>query len=292
MKDNIMIATMYNDTVRIYVAYTTQLVTDAHKLHQTFPTSIAALGRSLTATSIMGAMLKDDQSVAVKIDGGGPIGKIITESDANGNVVGYCQNPGVYLKYDSGKLNVSMGVGTEGFLTVTTDLKLKEPYTSTTPLIDGEIAMDYTYYFTTSMQTPSSVSLGVLVSEDNQLLLSGGFIVQVMPDCKDETITHLEKVLADIKPFTTLMTEEYTQEGIIGLFSDDYKILDNKEVRFQCGCSKKRFKKGIRNLGIETIEDFLNNEKNIVCKCQYCSTEYEITEKELRAMVMVRKGDI
>ncbi len=225
MKDNILIGTMFDDKVRIYVAYTTNLVQEAHTLHQTYPTSIAALGRSLTATAMMGAMLKDKQSLAVKIEGGGPIGKIVTESDANGNVVGYCTNPGIYLKYNNGKLNVQAAVGTEGFLTVTTDLKLKEPYTSTVPLVSGEIAMDYTYYFTSSMQTPSSVALGVLVGLNNEILVSGGFIIQIMPDCPDEVITHLENVLKDIKPFSELMTDGLSQEDIVKLFTDDYKIL-------------------------------------------------------------------
>ncbi len=291
MKDKILIATMFNDTVRIYVAHTTALVTKAHAVHKTYQTSIAALGRVLTATSMMGAMLKDKQSIAVNINCEGPIKKIVAESDTTGNVVGYVGNPGIYLKYKTGKLNVRDAVG-PGSLTVTTDLKLKEPFTSTVELVDGELAMDFTYYFTKSMQTPSSVSLGVLVSEDNQILVSGGFIVQIMPDCTEETITKLENVLENIKPMTTLMTDGLSCEDTIKLFSDDYKILDTKEIGYVCSCSKKRFKKGLRTLSVDTLEDFLNVEKSIVCKCQSCGEEYVIEEMELKAMVNVLKGDI
>ncbi len=292
MKDKILISTMFNDTVRMYVAHTTNLVAKAHELHQTYQTSIAALGRTLTATSMMGAMLKDDQTVAVCIHGNGPIGRIIAESDATGNVVGYCGNPGIYLKYKTGKLNVRDAVGTEGSLTVTTDLKLKEPVTSTVELVDGEIAMDFTYYFTQSVQTPSSVSLGVLVSEDNKIMVAGGFIVQIMPDCTDETITKLENILNDIKPMTTLMADGLSCEDVLSMFDTEYKLLDTKEVEFKCRCSKKSFKRGLRTLNVETLEDFLNNEKSIECKCQYCGTAYVIEEMELKAMVNVLKGDI
>ncbi len=290
--DKILIATMFNDTVRMYVAHTTNLVTKAHKLHKTHQTSIAALGRTLTATSMMGAMLKDDQSLAVSINCTGPIKKIVAESDATGNVVGYVGHPGIYLKYnDTGKINVRDAVG-EGTLTVTTDLKLKEPFTSSVELIDGEIAMDFTYYFTQSMQTPSSVSLGVLMSEDNQVLVSGGFIVQIMPDCKDETITKLEEILNNIKPMTTLMTDGLSCEDVLGMFDNDYKLLDTKEIDFICSCSKKRFKKGLRTMSVDFLEDLLNNEKSIECTCQYCGTAYVIEEMELKAMVNVLKGDI
>lgn len=290
--DKMLIATMYDDTVRMYVSHTTNLVRKAHKLHGTYQSSIAALGRTLTVTSMMGAMLKDKQSLAVSINCTGPIKKIVAESDTTGNVVGYCGNPGIYLKNNKdGKINVRDAVG-EGTLTVTTDLKLKEPFTSSVELIDGELAMDFTYYFTQSMQTPSSVSLGVLMSEDNQVLVSGGFIVQIMPDCTDETITKLENILKDIKPMTTLMTDGLSCEDILNMFDENHKLLDTKEIDFVCSCSKKRFKKGLRTLSVETLEDFLNNEKNIVTKCQYCGAEYEIEEKELKVMVKVLKGDI
>ncbi|MFI3251946.1 MAG: Hsp33 family molecular chaperone HslO [bacterium] len=291
--DKILIATMYDDTVRMYVADTTNTVKRAHELHQTMQTSIAALGRTLTATSMMGAMLKDDQTIAVQIQGDGPIGKIVAESDASGNVVGYCGNPGIYLKYNkTGKLNVRDAVGTTGTLSVTTDLKLKEPFTSSVELIDGEIAMDFTYYFTQSMQTPSSVSLGVLVSEDNQVLVSGGFIIQIMPNCTDETITKLEEILGNIKPMSTMLAEQMSCEDIIKLISDDYKLLEEKHVEFKCRCSKKSFKRGLRTLSVGFLEDLLNNEKSIECKCQYCGTAYVIEEMELKAMVNVLKGDI
>ncbi len=290
--DKILIATMFNDTVRMYVSDTTNLVRKAHKLHGTHQSSIAALGRTLTVTSMMGAMLKEKQSLAVSINCTGPIKKIVAESDSTGNVVGYCGHTGIYLKNNAtGKINVRDAVG-EGTLTVTTDLKLKEPFTSSVELVDGELAMDFTYYFTQSMQTPSSVSLGVLLSEDNQVLVSGGFIVQIMPDCTDETITQLENILNDIKPMTTLMTDGKTSEDILAMFDKDYKLLDTKEIDFVCSCSKKRFKKGLRTLSVDMLEDFLNKEKSIVTKCQYCGTEYVIEELELKAMVKVLKGDI
>lgn len=286
-KDFLQVATAFNGSIRIYVARTTLLVKEAQKVHQMYPTATAALGRTLTATLIMGSMLKGNQSLAVKIDGGGPIGKIVCESDTSGRVMGYLSNGGVYLKYKNGKLNVGDAVGRTGTLTVVKDLHLKEPFVSTVPLISGEIGEDFTYYFAESEQTPSSVSVGVLVGLNGEVLASGGFIVQVMPGCSEEVISKLEENLKTISPISELIQEGKNGREILKLIvgSNDFEIHKTAPVRFACTCSKEKFTKGIKSLGYTTVKKILDEDHGLTATCQYCHQAYTYTEEELTEIV-------
>lgn len=283
-KDYLQIATSFNDTVRIYVAKTTNILIEACKNKEMYQTAKAALGRALTATLIMGSMLKGDQTIATKIDGGGPLGKIICEADTSGNVMGYLENGGVYLKYNDGHLAVGLGVGTDGYLTVTKDLHLKELFTSSVPLISGEIAKDFTYYFAVSEQIPSSVSLGVLVGLNNEVLASGGFIVQVMPGCAEETISLIEENIKNIKPMSELILANTKPRDIMKMIVGDTEINMQKTmpVRFKCRCSKETFKKGLESLGFDSLNKMYQEDKEIETTCHYCGAKYHFDEEELK----------
>lgn len=291
-KDFLQVATAFDGSIRIYVARTTLLVGEAQRVHQMYPTATAALGRTLTATLIMGSMLKGNQSIAVKIDGGGPLGKIVCESDTSGRVMGYLSNGEVYLKYKNGKLNVGDAVGRTGTLTVVKDLHLKEPFVSTVPLISGEIGEDFTYYFTESEQTPSAVSVGVLVGLNGEVLAAGGFIVQVMPGCTEETISIIEENLNKIKPVSELIQEGNNGREILRLIvgSNDFKIHKTAPVRFACTCSKDKFTKGIKSLGYTTVKKILDEDHGLTATCQYCHQAYTFTEEELTELVESIKG--
>ena len=291
-KDFLQVATAFNGSIRIYVARTTLLVGEDQRVHQMYPTATAALGRTLTATLIMGSMLKGNQSIAVKIDGGGPLGKIVCESDTSGRVMGYLSNGEVYLKYKNGKLNVGDAVGRTGTLTVVKDLHLKEPFVSTVPLISGEIGEDFTYYFTESEQTPSAVSVGVLVGLNGEVLAAGGFIVQVMPGCTEETISIIEENLNKIKPVSELIQEGKNGREILRLIvgSSDFEIHKTAPVRFACTCSKDKFTKGIKSLGYTTVKKILDEDHGLTATCQYCHQSYTYTEEELTELVESIKG--
>ena len=292
-KDFLQVATAFDGMVRIYVARTTLLVKEAQKVHNMYSTATAALGRTLTATLIMGSMLKGKQSIAVKIDGGGPIGKIVCESDTSGRVMGYLSNGGVYLKYKNGKLNVGDAVGRTGTLTVVKDLHLKEPFVSTVPLISGEIGEDFTYYFAESEQTPSSVSVGVLVGLNGEVLASGGFIVQVMPGCSEEIIAKLEENLQKIAPVSELINDGLNGREILRLIVGDneFKIHKTAPVRFGCTCSKEKFTKGIKSLGYATVKKILDEDHGLTATCQYCHQAYTYTEDELTELVESLKAN-
>ena len=292
-KDFIQVATAFDGTVRIYVTKTTQIVQDAQNVHKMYPTAIAALGRALTVTLIMGSMLKGGQSIAVKIDGGGPMGKIVCESDTSGRVMGYAQNGGVFLQYNSGKLNVGDAVGRTGTLTVVKDLHLKEPFTSTVELVSGEIGEDFAYYFAESEQTSTSVSVGVLVDSNSDILAAGGFIVQIMPGCTEETIQILEENLANIAPVSELINQGKNGRGILKeiLKDNEFQILKTAPVKFKCRCSKEAFTNGIKSLGYDTVKKILDEDHGLTATCHYCHQEYVYTEEELNEIVLSLKGE-
>lgn len=288
MKDYALIATAYNNEVRIYAANSTHLVQRAHEVHQTWPTASAALGRFLTASALMSLMYEDNEYLTLKIEGDGPVKYLLSEA-SNGFVRGDIGNPEVYLKYNSGpkegKLNVGMAVG-NGLLIVTKDLHLKHAFTSSVPLVSGEIADDFTYYFTASEQTPSAVGLGVLVDTDNSIKLSGGFILQLLPDTSEETIVAIENVLKGFGSVTDLMLEGKGPEEIIDLLSNGTaKFLDKKEIKYECNCSKERFRDSLLTLDKESLEEMLTEDKQVEIICHFCNTKYVFDENELKELI-------
>ena len=291
MKDYVIKATSGNGQVRAYVGITKNLVQTARDNHNTIKVATAALGRTLTATTMMGLMMKNDNDeLSVIIKGGGPIGTILTTADSKGNVKGYVQYPdlnGVQVEdYPNGKLNVAGAVGKEGYVKVIKDLGLREPYVGSYPLVSGEIAEDFTHYFALSEQTPSVVSLGVLTTETT-VEQAGGLIVQLMPDATEETIATLEQNVAKLKSVTTMLSEGMTPDDILNVVLEglDPKILDICDVKFDCNCSKERIKKVLISLGRETLTEIIEEDKQAEISCHFCNSDYHYTEEELREIL-------
>ena len=291
MKDYVIKATSGNGQVRAYVGITKNLVQTARDNHNTIKVATAALGRTLTATTMMGLMMKNDNDeLSVIIKGGGPIGTILTTADSKGNVKGYVQYPdlnGVQVEdYPNGKLNVAGAVGKEGYVKVIKDLGLREPYVGSYPLVSGEIAEDFTHYFALSEQTPSVVSLGVLTTETT-VEQAGGLIVQLMPDATEETIATLEQNVAKLKSVTTMLSEGMTPDDILNVVLEglDPKILDICDVKFDCNCSNERIKKVLISLGRETLTEIIEEDKQAEISCHFCNSAYHYTEEELREIL-------
>ena len=282
MNDYLVKAYAFDGTVRIYGALTTNLVEEARKLHGTWPAASAAFGRVLTASLIMGAMYKDDQTLTVRINGGGPVGEIIAAVDAHGHVKGTIENPEVHLSKKE-KLAVGMAVGNNGYIHVTKDLKMKNVFTSSAELQTGEIADDFTYYFAASEQIPSSVGLGVLVNEKNKVSASGGFILQVMPGCKEETLKKIEKNIGEMKPISELIRTNNKPEDIVNLITKgDHKFVEEMPLSYSCDCSKERFEKGLSSLGKKEIQKFINEGDPVEITCEFCKKDYSFSTEELK----------
>ncbi|HPD99977.1 MAG TPA: Hsp33 family molecular chaperone HslO [Bacillota bacterium] len=282
MNDYLVKAYAFSGTVRIYAATTTNLVERARKIHDTYPAASAAFGRTLTASLIMGAMYKGDQSLTIRIDGGGPIGKIVTQVNANGVVKGLVENPHVHIS-SKDKLAVGMIVGNNGFIHVTKDLKVRDVFTSSAELQTGEIAEDFTYYFAKSEQIPSSVGLGVLVNEKNEVFASGGFILQVMPGVKPETIAKIESKIQSMKPISELINNNYKPEDIINLITDgDHELVEEMPLKYECDCSKERFYDGLSTLDKKELDSLILDNEPINITCEFCKTDYQFSIEDLK----------
>lgn len=287
MKDYIVKALSFNNTVRIFAVNATNVVNNAQKRHNTWPTATAALGRTLVVASMMGAMLKGKESLTIRVKGDGPIGEILVDANAVGEVKGYVLNPQVHFQYPNGKLNVSKAVGQKGEIQVIKDLGMKDFFTSTVEIISGELGEDFTYYFTKSEQTPSSVSCGVLVDVDNTVLSAGGFIIQVMPGITEETIIKLENVIATIKGVSQMIDEGYTPEMIIKEIcqEEEFSIVSKLDISYVCKCSKERFAQGLISLGKDELKEIIEVDGNAEVVCHFCNEKYNYNKEELQQLL-------
>lgn len=288
MEDYLVRAIAANGQVRAFAAYTKNTVETARQAHNTSPVVTAGLGRLLTAGAMMGSMMKGDRDVlTIKAEGSGPVGHYLVTADSKGNVKGYAANPNVILPANAaGKLDVGGSLGV-GLLTVIKDLGLKEPYTGTCELVSGEIAEDLTYYFASSEQTPSSVGLGVLMTKDNTVNVAGGFIIQLMPDATEETISIVEEKISTIKSVTSMLENGLDPEGIINLILGGLgpEILDKIPVRFYCNCSKERVSKALIAIGRKELDNIIEENEPIEVKCHFCNKAYNFTVDELKKLV-------
>jgi molecular chaperone Hsp33 len=287
MKDYLVKALGYNGQVRAYAVSTTETVGEAQRRHYTWPTASAALGRSMTAGLMMGAMLKGEDKLTIKVEGGGPIGVILVDSNAKGEVRGYVTNPQTHFDLnEQGKLDVRRAVGTEGTLTVVKDLGLRDYFTGQVPLVSGELGEDFTYYFVTSEQIPSSVGVGVLVNPDNSILAAGGFIIQLMPGTEDKTITQIEERLSKIPPISKMIQEGLTPEEVLEqvLGEGNVKILEKMPVGFKCQCSRERIGNALISLGKAEIRDIIEKEGHAEAQCHFCNEKYQFSKEELEEL--------
>ncbi|MBP3953462.1 Hsp33 family molecular chaperone HslO [Bacillus suaedae] len=284
MSDYLVKATAFDGKVRAYSLVATDMVNEAVTRQGTWPTASAALGRAMMASTMMATMLKGDSKLTVKVEGNGPIGAIIVDANTKGETRGYVSNPQVHFDLNEhGKLDVARAVGTSGYLSVVKDLGMKEHFTGSVPIVSGELGEDFTYYFASSEQTPSSVGVGVLVNPDNSILAAGGFIIQLMPGADDVIIEEIERRLSTIPPVSKLveagMPPEEMLQALLG--DDNVKFLDSMPVVFECRCSKERIENAIISLGETEIRDMIDEDHGAETKCHFCNEVYTFSEEDL-----------
>lgn len=273
----------------VIAADTTSIVAEAERIHKTSAVNTAALGRLLTAASMMGDMLKGkDDSITLRLNGNGPAGSLIAVADSDGNARGYVQNPIVEIPLnDKGKLDVRGTVGTQGYLYVMKDIGLKEPYVGQTQIVSGEIAEDITNYFATSEQTPSVCALGVLVNPDLSVAAAGGFIIQLLPGCPDEIIDKIEYSMQDIEAVTTMLSNGMTPDEIAKRAMKNIEIekLDESSVEYKCNCSKDRVEKALISSGREALEDMIESGEDTSVECHFCDKKYIFTPSDIKKLL-------
>ena len=285
-RDGILHISLMDGQARAILIESTGLVQEAKRIHGLSKIASAALGRTLTATAMMGSMLKGaDESVTASIKGGGPIGTVLAVANDRCEVKGYVGNPAVDLPRTGPKLPVGAAVGKDGRLTIIKDMHMKEPYVGQVNLVSGEIAEDFAMYFTASEQTPSLVSLGVLVS-DEKVESAGGLIVQVMPGASEAAIKSIEMSAGMFMDISGTM-KEYHLDGAVQqlLMHLEPEVLERRDTRYACDCSRARVERALITLGRDELTDMIDQQHGAQVDCHFCNKRYTFTEDDLRALL-------
>ena len=270
--------------VRIYALCTTNLVQEAVARHHTSHLASAALGRAMNGALLLAATMKDNERITLRLKGDGPIGEVVADAEGT-NVRGYVGDPDVFLPLKNGKLDVGGALGA-GNIIVTRYLQNAEPFTGYAELVDGEIASDLTNYLYTSEQTPSSVALGVLVNKEGQVIASGGYFIQAMPGCAEETLAKLEENIS-LTPYVTQLLElGYTPEKMIETIARglEVTIQESVELSYKCRCSREKILGALATLGQEDLTAMSQDEETEV-HCQFCNENYKFSGAEIAGLL-------
>ncbi len=286
--DYMVRASAADTQLRAFAVTGRELTRTAHENHGTSPIATAALGRTMCGALMMADMLKgEDDLLTIKIDGDGPLHGIVVTADNQGHVKGYVHEPDVWLPDRvPGHLNVGGAVG-RGTLTVIRDLGLKDPYIGRVDLRTGEIAEDLTYYYVESEQIPSSVGLGVLVDTDGSVLEAGGFVVQLMPDTREEVIDRLEQNLRSIPSVTEMLSRGMSPEQILERVLEGLhpEITETMPVSFRCDCSEERCERGLILLGEKEMREMIEDGREVEMVCQFCGRRYHFSPERIRELL-------
>ena len=288
MRSDIIRAMTHDGSARLIFAQTTDIVQTAHKLHNTSKTMTAALGRCLTAASLMGSLLKDaDNSLTLQVKGDGPAGSIMCVSDYCGNVKGYAEHPEAELLPNAqNKLDVGGVIGA-GILYIIKDMGLAEPYIGMTPLVSGEIAEDITEYFAASEQIPTICALGVRCDTDNNCIAAGGFLLQLLPNADETIIPKIEANIGKLDSVSSLLAKG---TDVLEIISDiftgiEYDLFDRIDIDYVCDCNRDRYYRALISLGKDELQEIFDDNEPIETKCRFCNKSYIFNNDEIGEMI-------
>lgn len=286
--DYLVKALALNKNVRVYVVNNTGVVNEAIRRHDVWPSAASVLGKTMAIGLMMGGMLKGKQALTIKIDGNGPIGQVVVDANALGDVRGYVTRPHVNFTTNDGKLAEVQTLGYNGFIDVIKDLKMNDLFTSSIDIVTGDLAKDFTYYFMESEQTPSVVALGSKFDVDNTCLLCGGIVIQLMPGAGEDEISYVESKISMLNSFSELL-EKYKLEDIVKIIFEDCEIVETRTVIFHCKCKKEKFAGGLISLGKKELENIIETDKKAEVVCHYCNEKYDFSLEELQKLVKEAK---
>lgn len=290
MENNYVRAISENGGIVVCALNSTNIVQEAERIHKPSAVVTCALGRLLTGAALMASWLKDEEdSITLRVNGGGPAGTIIAVADGEGNVRGYASHAiveGIPLRAD-GKLNVGAAVGKDGTLSVIRDMGLKEPYIGQIPLVSGEIAEDITSYYATSEQTPTVCALGVLINEDLSVRCAGGYLLQLLPGASEEEITRIEQNITAMPAVTTLLQKNVTPQKMAAMALEGFapQVLEEKKLEYKCHCSREKTERILISLGVDELKEMAEEAPMTKVECHFCSKTYEIELAPLLAEI-------
>lgn len=289
-KDNLHKYLVLEHQARVITVFSTDVVNDYCKNVNTTPVTIAAMGRLISATLMMGSMLKGKEKVLVSIEGNGPIGTIRAEADCDGHVRAFATNPNVSVPLKENKmLDVASVVGSEGFLSVRKQLNMKEPFIGTCELVSGEIGEDLSYYFGTSEQTPTIVALGVLANPDGTCKQAGGFIIQLLPNASEEAYKKLEEILREVTSVSKLIENAKSSDQLVFQLFDEAELIFEYPVSYKCNCSLEKTKALLTQLSFEELQEEIDKNEGLDVTCNFCQQVYHLGNEELQEVIDLKK---
>lgn len=267
----------------------TDMISEMENIHKPSAAVTAGMGRLLTAASMMGIMLKGkDDTITLRFNGNGPSGPLIAVQDSSGNGRISVENPIAELPLNKKrKLDVSGALGKEGYIYVVKDIGLKEPFIGTTEIVSGEVAEDITNYYAVSEQIPTVCSLGALINPDLSVNCAGGFIIQLLPGCPDETIDKIENNISEIPSVTEMISSGMNTDDIAkrALFGFNIEKLDESEISYKCTCSREKAEAAILSSGIKNMKEMAEDSKPTTVECHFCNKRYSFTPDEVKALI-------
>jgi len=289
VKDTLIRAVSSDGAFRAAAADTTQLTEELRRLQGADPTATVALGRVAAGAALMGSLLKEDQRLSLVLEGNGPLQKLLAETDAAGHLRASVKNPVTGLPMTEGRFPVAEAIGRAGFLHVTKDLGLKDPYRSMIQLRTSEVAEDLAYYFTVSEQVPSSVALGVFLAADGSVAAAGGYLVQALPGSDSAAVDDLETRLRGFPPPTKLLRDGLGPQQILDrLFREiPLKILGSVPLVLRCSCSRRQIAHVLQALGAKELGELKTQAEPTVVTCEFCRRTYSFSPDEIARLIPI-----
>ena len=280
--------------IRVLVCSVASLAAEIITLQEASPTVSIALGRGIAAGSLLGALLKPGQRVAMKFEGNGPMRKMIIEADSDGAVRGTVANPSAEAVPVNGRWNVPEILGRAGFLTVSRDLGIGgEPYHGTVQLLSSEIGEDLAYYLTESEQVPSAVGVSAVLDSGGFMAACGGFLVQALPRADDSEISAVLKGIESLPPITELLEKGGTDLLLSSLMGDiPFNRLESRPLIFRCGCSREKVDRVLHSLGETGLRELRETDGFAEVKCEFCKTLYRLDADELNKLEILSRASL
>ena len=290
-KDYLLKSITKDGRFRAYAVNATHTVAEAQKRHHTTNAASSALGRAMVGGIMLSSsVLESHQAMTIEIEGHGPVGLMIVDANADGDVKAYIQHPDVELPANAAnEVDVSRAVGRNGFMQVIKNLNGGQPYTSTVRLASGEIGDDYTYYLTQSEQVPSALDTSVLVNANDTIGVAGGYLIQKMPGATEQQITKVEKKIQRAPKLTDWLSEGEAPEKMLDLIlgQKNLNYLGKTPVQFKCNCSKKRFGQDIARLKPEQIKQMIDQDQGAQVICHFCGNHYQYSQEDLKDLLIL-----
>lgn len=292
MNDHVIRVMAREASLRGLACITTELTTEAARRHETTPLATAVLGQGLTGVSLLGALLKVKQRVALKVDGDGPAGKLVVESDAYGRVRGYVSQPFLDGPLAPTREEMARALGHNGIMTITKDLRLKDLVQGMAPLQSGELDKDLTHHLEVSEQLPSLVEIGVRMTEEGGVGVAGGLLIQVLPGYNPAALQEMVNRLDDLPRIGQLLSDGMTpQELLAQLFGAvAYEVLESRPLEFRCLCSRERSRQALTIAGQDEVTALIEEGEAII-NCHFCHEQYLFDRAELQEILTELQGD-